>query len=184
MIEGLKREDLFVVVHEQVATDTVDYADIVLPATTQLEHGDIHSAYGHHFVMLNTPAIVPIGEVRSNNDVFRALASRLDFEAELFPDDETLIRECLDGGKTVEGITLEHLRETPSIRLNLDHHPAVRRRTFSHAFGEMRTLFRANEARRFRPVADLHAFTRRPANRKQASRFPLQLFESAQRRIS
>ena len=124
VIEGLKREDLFVVAHEQVATDTVDYADIVLPATTQLEHGDIHSAYGHHFVMLNTPAIAPIGEARSNNDVFRALAARLDFEAELFPDDETLIRECLDGGKTVEGITLERLRETPSIRLNLDHDPA------------------------------------------------------------
>ena len=59
VIEGLKREDLFTVVHEQFATDTVDYADIVLPATTQLEHLDIHGSYGHHHVMLNPPAIAP-----------------------------------------------------------------------------------------------------------------------------
>ena len=87
------RDDLFTVVHEQFATDTVDYADIVLPATTQLEHIDIHGAYGHHFVMLNEPAIAPRGEARSNNDVFRALASRLGLEPALFPDDETLIRQ-------------------------------------------------------------------------------------------
>ncbi len=61
--------------------------------------------------MLNTPAIAPSGEARSNNDVFRALAGRLGFEPELFPDDETLIREALDGGPTLAGITLERLRE-------------------------------------------------------------------------
>jgi anaerobic selenocysteine-containing dehydrogenase len=116
---GLLRDDLFTVVHEQFATDTVDYADIVLPATTQLEHLDIHSSYGHHYVMLNTPAIPPRGEARSNNDVFRALADRLGFEPALFPDDETLIRQALDGGPTLDGITLERLRESGSIRLNL-----------------------------------------------------------------
>ncbi len=119
VINGLKREDLFTVVHEQFATDTVDYADIVLPATTQLEHADIHSSYGHHFVMYNAPAIAPIGESRSNNDVFRLLADRLGFEPELFPDDETLIRECLDGGPSVSGISLEQLKLEGSIRLNL-----------------------------------------------------------------
>jgi anaerobic selenocysteine-containing dehydrogenase len=119
VIDGLMRDDLFAVVHEQVFTDTTDYADIVLPATTQLEHVDLHGSYGHHFVMLNTPAIAPRGESRSNNDVFRALANRLGFEAGLFPDDENLIREALDGGPNLAGITLDRLRDEPSIRLNL-----------------------------------------------------------------
>lgn len=119
VIRGLLRDDLFTVVHEQVPTDTVDYADIVLPATMQLEHLDIHGAYGHHFVMLNNPAVAPPGDCRSNNDAFRGLAARLGFEPELFPDDEALIREALDGGPTLRGITLEALREQGSIRLNL-----------------------------------------------------------------
>ncbi len=117
VLEGLRRDDLFTVVHEQFATDTVDYADLVLPATTQLEHLDIHGAYGHHFVMLNEPAIAPVGEARSNNDVFRALAARLGFEADLFPDDRALIREVLDGGPSLGEITLERLEREPSIRL-------------------------------------------------------------------
>ncbi|WP_406699979.1 molybdopterin oxidoreductase family protein [Singulisphaera sp. Ch08] len=116
---GLLRDDLFTVVHEQFPTDSVDYADIVLPATTQLEHVDVHGSYGHHFVMLNTPAIAPVGECRSNNDVFRALAARLEFPPELFPDDETLMRQALDGGPSLQGITLERLEAEGSIRLNL-----------------------------------------------------------------
>lgn len=119
VLEGLRREDLFTVVHEQFATDTADYADVVIPATTQLEHLDVHGSYGHHFVMLNPPAIPPIGECRSNNDVFRALAARLGFEAALFPDDETLIRELLDGGPSIEVITLERLQVEGSVRLNI-----------------------------------------------------------------
>ncbi len=119
VIQGLLRDDLFTVVHEQFPTDTVDFADLVLPATTQLEHLDIHGSYGHHFVMLNTPAVAPPGNCRSNNDAFRTLATRLGFEPELFPDDEALIREALDGGPTLQGITLERLRDAGSIRLNL-----------------------------------------------------------------
>jgi anaerobic selenocysteine-containing dehydrogenase len=119
VLNGLRREDLFVVVHEQFATDTVDYADIVLPATSQLEHPDIHGSYGHHDVMYNAPAIAPRGQCRSNNEVFRALARRLEFEPELFPDDETLIREVLDGGASLEGITLERLKKAGYVRLNV-----------------------------------------------------------------
>jgi anaerobic selenocysteine-containing dehydrogenase len=119
VIKGLERDDLFVVVHELFATDTVDYADLVLPASSQLEQVDIHGAYGHHDVMYNAPAIAPRGECRSNNDVFRDLASRLGFELELFPDDETLIREVLSGGPPLEGITLERLRDEGPIRLNI-----------------------------------------------------------------
>jgi anaerobic selenocysteine-containing dehydrogenase len=116
---GLHREDLFVVVHELFATDTVDFADVVLPATSQLEHVDIHGSYGHLDVMYNPSAIAPRGACRSNNDVFRALAGRLGFEPELFPDDETLIRQVLDGGPTVAGISLERLKQHGSVRLNL-----------------------------------------------------------------
>ncbi len=119
VIKGLKRDDLFVVVHELYATDTVDYADLVLPATSQLEQVDIHGSYGHHDVMLNLPAIPPRGECRPNNDVFRELARRLGFEAKLFPDDETLIREVLSGGETLEGVTLERLQEQGYVRLNI-----------------------------------------------------------------
>ncbi|MDR3633382.1 MAG: molybdopterin oxidoreductase family protein [Isosphaeraceae bacterium] len=119
VLEGLRRDDLFTVVHEQFPTDTVDYADIVLPATTQLEHQDLHGSYGHHFVMHNPAAIPARGECRSNNDVFRALADRLGFEQALFPDDETLMREALDGGPSVEGITLDRLRAEGSVRLSI-----------------------------------------------------------------
>jgi anaerobic selenocysteine-containing dehydrogenase len=79
---GFAREDLFTVVVEQFQTDTADYADIVLPATTQLEHFDIHRAYGHLYLLLNRPAIAPLGEARPNSRIFRelaqALAGRLD----------------------------------------------------------------------------------------------------------
>ena len=85
VLEGLLRDDLFTVVHEQFATDTVDYADIVLPATTQLEHVDLHGSYGHHDVMYNPPAIAPLGECRSNNDVFRALAAPHGLRARALP---------------------------------------------------------------------------------------------------
>ena len=119
VLQGLRRDDLFTAVHEQFATDTVDYADIVLPATTQLEHVDIHGSYGHLFVMYNPMAIEPLGDCRSNNDVFRALAAGLGFEPDLFPDDESLMREALDGGRTLEGISLDRLREEGSLRLRL-----------------------------------------------------------------
>ena len=85
VLKGLLRDDLFTVVHELFATDTVDYADIVLPATSQLEHVDLHGSYGHHEVMYNPRSIAPRGECRSNNDVFRALATPHGLRAGPFP---------------------------------------------------------------------------------------------------
>lgn len=92
---GFAREDLFTVVLEQFQTDTADYADYLLPATTQLEHWDIHFSYGHTDVMLNRPAVAPRGQARSNAWVFRELARRMGFDEPCFTDDdETLCRQA------------------------------------------------------------------------------------------
>jgi anaerobic selenocysteine-containing dehydrogenase len=92
---GFAREDLFTVVLEHFQTDTADYADYVLPATTQLEHWDIHTAYGHTDVMLNRPAIAPVGEARPNTAIFRELARRIGFDDTCFADDdEALCRQA------------------------------------------------------------------------------------------
>lgn len=77
---GFAREDLFCVVHELFQTDTADYADILLPATSQLEHRDLHKAYGHVYAIDNQPAIAPLGEAKSNSEVFRLLAARMGFD--------------------------------------------------------------------------------------------------------
>ena len=91
VVQGFSREDLFTVVLEQFQTDTADYADYILPATTQLEHWDIHSSYGHTDVLLNRPAIAPQGQSRPNSDVFRALAQRMGFNDPCFLDDDLTI---------------------------------------------------------------------------------------------
>ena len=128
VLKGMRREDLFTVVHEQFQTDTADYADIVLPATTQLEHFDIHGSYGHLFIQTNEPAIAPLHEAKSNTDVFRLLAKAMGFEPELFQiSDEQLAEESLQLNGHVKypppqafvGISLERLKREGPIRLNL-----------------------------------------------------------------
>ncbi len=88
VIAGFAREDLFTVVHEIFQTDTADYADIVLPATTQLEQFDVHKAYGHLYVLANNPAIAPIGEAKPNSEVFRLLAARMGFDDPCFAESD------------------------------------------------------------------------------------------------
>ncbi|WP_426336605.1 molybdopterin-containing oxidoreductase family protein [Pseudoduganella sp. R-31] len=85
---GFAREDLFTVVLEHFQTDTADYADIVLPATTQLEHTDAHGAYGHLYMMANNPAIAPMGEAKPNTEIFRLLAARMGFDDPCFRDSD------------------------------------------------------------------------------------------------
>ena len=93
VVQGFAREDLFTVVLEQFQTDTADHADYVLPATTQLEHWDIHTSYGHTDVLLNRPAIAPLGEAKPNTWVFRELARRMGYTDPCFADtDEDLCR--------------------------------------------------------------------------------------------
>ena len=95
VVKGFAREDLFTVVLEHFQTDTADYADYILPATTQMEHWDIHRSYGHTDVLLNRPAIAPVGQSKHNTQIFRELAKRMGFEDACFDDDdETLCRQA------------------------------------------------------------------------------------------
>jgi anaerobic selenocysteine-containing dehydrogenase len=105
--KGFARKDLFTVVLEHFQTDTADYADYILPATTQLEHWDIHTTYGHTDVMLNRPAIAPVGESKTNTQIFRELATRMGFTDDCFQDDdETLCRQAF-GDKVSFDILLD-----------------------------------------------------------------------------
>ncbi len=118
---GMAREDLFTVVSDHFLTDTARHADIVLPATTQLEQHDIMFSWGHFYVSLNTPAVEPEGEAVSNTELFRRLAARMGFQDEFFQlSDEELLAQAYDwSAPAMEGITLESLRETGWARLNL-----------------------------------------------------------------
>jgi len=121
VIAGFKREDLFTVVHEIFQTDTADYADILLPATTQLEHFDIHKAYGHIYMLINKPAIEPIGEAKPNSEVFRLLAERMGFTEDCFKDsDEEIARQAINyDHPRMRGMTFEELKERGWMRLSV-----------------------------------------------------------------
>lgn len=123
VLRGLRREDLFTVVLEQFQTDTADYADILLPATTFLEHTDVYFAYGHHYMPLARPVIPAPGEARSNVEAFRALAMRMGFDDACFRDTEDdMIRTLLNSDHPfLNGITLERLDREHFVRLNVAH---------------------------------------------------------------
>ena len=98
VVQGFAREDLFTVVLEHFQTDTADYADYILPATTQLEHWDVHLSYGHTDVTLNQPAIAPVGQAKPNTQIFRELAARMGYTEACFTEsDETMCRAAFDG---------------------------------------------------------------------------------------
>ncbi|MCI0704972.1 MAG: molybdopterin-dependent oxidoreductase, partial [Planctomycetia bacterium] len=124
VLSGIAREDLFTVVHDQFQTDTADFADILLPATTQLEHFDIHNSYGHLYVQSNNPAIAPLGEAKPNTEVFRLLARAMNFEPELFEesDEEIAVRSLSEPEASATGrfagISLDATKSGP-VRLNL-----------------------------------------------------------------
>jgi anaerobic selenocysteine-containing dehydrogenase len=98
VVQGFARADLFTVVLEHFMTDTADLADYVLPATTQLEHLDVHTSYGHTWALINEPAIAPLGEAKPNTQIFRELAARMGFTEPCFADsDEALARTAFTG---------------------------------------------------------------------------------------
>ena len=120
VIRGLMRPDLFTVVHEQFFTDTTDYADIVLPATTFFEHKELQGAYGHYYLQISNQAIQPLGECRSNVDLFRALAEYMGFDDECFRDSvDDMIEQALDSPNPwLKGLTRERLEKQGHVRLN------------------------------------------------------------------
>jgi anaerobic selenocysteine-containing dehydrogenase len=122
VVRGLCREDLFTVVHELFLTDTARYADYVLPATSGLEHLDLLYPWGHTYVVLNRPAIAPVGESVSNNELFRRLATAVGFEEPYLQDsDETLVRAALGSGHPyMDGISFERLWEEGWAPLSID----------------------------------------------------------------
>jgi anaerobic selenocysteine-containing dehydrogenase len=123
VIRGLRRTDLYTVVHEQFFTDTTDYADIVLPATTFFEHKDLQTSYGHYYLQMSNQAIEPLGECRSNVEVFRALADAMGFEEACFRETvDAMMDEALNSPNPwLEGIDRKRLEREGHVRLNFEH---------------------------------------------------------------
>ncbi len=118
MLAGLRRDDLFTVVIEQFMTDTAAHADVVLPATTQLEHLDAVFSWGHQYFTLNQPAIEPLGEAKPTTEAFRLLAARLGLDDPAFADDDDSLLEQLLAGAP-DGFDLEALRERGWAKVDL-----------------------------------------------------------------
>jgi len=120
VIRGLRRPDLFTAVHEQFFTDTTDYADIVLPATTFFEQKDLQTAYGHYFLQMSNQAIEPLGECRSNVELFRGLAQKMGFDEACFSEslDEMIDLALSSPNPWLKGIDRERLEREGHARLN------------------------------------------------------------------
>ena len=119
VVQGFARENLFTVVLEHFMTDTADHADYVLPATTQLEHLDVHLSYGHTYAMINEPAIAPLGETKQNTQIFRELAARMGFDEPCFRDsDEDMARVAF-----ARDVSFDELRANGWVKLPLADAP-------------------------------------------------------------
>lgn len=183
VLNGLKREDLFTVVHDQFLTDTARYADFVLPATTQLEHFDIHNSYGHLFVQANQPAIAPLGESKPNTQLFRLLSKRLGMPPELFPESDLALAEELlgedpkDPDSPLFGITLARLLQEGPVRLNYpENHSPFADGTFPTASGKCELFSPQLAARGLEPLPTYTPPAEDPqTNVELTRRYPLQL---------
>jgi anaerobic selenocysteine-containing dehydrogenase len=125
VMQGFLREDLFTVVLEQFQTDTADYADIVLPATTQLEHIDAHTSYGHLYMMANNAAIAPLGEAKANTEIFRLLAAKMGYDDDCFKDSDDQLAAQAFNAKDVRaiGFDWDALKQKGWQKLNLPDAP-------------------------------------------------------------
>jgi anaerobic selenocysteine-containing dehydrogenase len=127
VLDGLRRDDLFTVVHDQFLTDTARHADVVLPATTMLEHPDLVGSWGFSYLSWNEAAIEPIGQSKSNAEVTRLLAARLGLDDEIFRlgDHELMERALADSPAAAAGVTADRLRAEGFVRLGSDPATAV-----------------------------------------------------------
>ena len=158
VLRGLEREDLFTVVLEQFMTDTAARADVVLPATTQLEHADVVFSWGHHYLTWNEPAIEPLGEALPNTEVFRRLAARLGLDDPCFREPDAELIDAL-----LEGFDEDGLRERGWTKIDLGQGPQP------HAEGGFGTeTGRVRLHARYEPPAEV-------ADAALAERFPLAL---------
>jgi anaerobic selenocysteine-containing dehydrogenase len=141
VVRGLMRPDLFTVVHEQFFTDTTDYADIVLPATTFFEHKDLQTAYGHYYLQMSNQALAPMGECRSNIGLFRALAERMGFDDDCFRDSvNDMIDQALNAANPwLKGLTRQRLEKEGHIRLNFEGNGTPPKPFLPWAEGNFRT---------------------------------------------
>ena len=169
---ALARDDLFTVVIEQVPTDTVDYADIVLPSTMQTEHTDVHDGYGHMYLAWNEPAVEPPGECLPHTEIFRRLARAMGLrEPALYDDDLTLARTLVESGHpTLDGITVERLRRDGWVRLGHPSPLVPFASGFPTPSGQARAALRARGSGRPRPAPRLHAAGRGGRARRGAAR--------------
>ena len=140
---GFAREDLFTVVLEHFQTDTADYADIVLPATTQLEHLDVVKPYGHYYMVANNPAIAPLGEAKPNTEIFRLLARAMGFTEPCFADSDEAIAQAA----VAEDWDFDAVRAQGWKRVGPPRRRAIRGGRFRHAVGKSRIFFRARRKR-------------------------------------
>jgi anaerobic selenocysteine-containing dehydrogenase len=179
VLEGLARDDLFTVVHEQFLTDTARHADYVLPATTQAEHLDLMYSWGHLYLTLNLPAIEPRGETVSNSELFRRLARALGFEdPELRQSDEDIIRSVLaTDDPWLEGITYDRLRERGWAKLHIpeDWRPFAEG-NFPTVSGRCELYSERLAAQGLDPLPNFEPARESPAGEPElAARFPLAL---------
>jgi anaerobic selenocysteine-containing dehydrogenase len=179
VLEGLRRDDLFTVVIEHFLTDTAAYADVVLPATTQLEHLDLVPSWGSVYVTLNQPAIEPLGEALPNSEIFRRLGRRMGLEEELFADtDEELVRAALrSDDPLLEGVTWERLQEQGYAKAAVgDDWRPYANGGFGTPSGKAELYSAALEAQGHDPLPVHVAATESPAGDPAlAARYPLQL---------
>jgi anaerobic selenocysteine-containing dehydrogenase len=179
VVEGLRRPDLFTVVHEQFFTDTTDYADLVLPATTFLEQKELVTSYGHLYLQLSDQAIQPLGECCSNAELFRRLAARMGLDDPcLRSTDDELIDDALDSNHDfLKGISRAALEREHSIPLNVprtngDYLPFAN--GFATPSGKAELYSETLGAAGLDPVAEFIAPTE-SRHGKQARRYPLEL---------
>jgi anaerobic selenocysteine-containing dehydrogenase len=180
--QGLMRDDLFTVSMEQFETDTTNYADILLPSTTQLEHADIHNAYGHLYLSWNEPAVAPPGECLAPTEIFRRIAREMGLECScLYDSDETMARQLLaSGDPTLEGITLERLKAEGWVRLNYPADAALLKDGFPTPSGKLEFYSETMAADGLDPLAGYtEPYEAAQRGTELASRFPLALIANA-----